>query len=89
MVRIFAEYSHPDGKPADLASIAKETGDLAYVTNGNAVNCGFDLDAVVAAVHASNMTKLDIRGLPIIDENGKTRKSDQYRPPVLRLVEPA
>lgn len=41
----------------DLAKIAKEAADLVYVVYGMALEFGIDLDAVLAEVHRSNMTK--------------------------------
>ncbi len=41
----------------DRAGTIKEAADVVYVLYGTAHTYGFDLDAAVAAVHASNMTK--------------------------------
>lgn len=41
----------------DIAKIAKEAADLVYVIYGMALEFGIDLDAVLAEVHRSNMTK--------------------------------
>ena len=40
-----------------------------------------DLDKVMEEVHRSNMSKLDQSGKPLIREDGKVIKSDQYFPP--------
>ena len=42
----------------DLVETADALADLVYVTYGMALELGIDLDAVVAEVHRSNMTKL-------------------------------
>lgn len=42
----------------DLVEIADALGDLIYVTQGAALTFGIDLDAVIAEIHRSNMTKL-------------------------------
>lgn len=41
----------------DITEIAKEAADLVYVIYGMALEFGIDLDAVLAEVHRSNMTK--------------------------------
>src|SRR5688500_2346495 len=41
----------------DVLGAADALGDLAYVVYGAALHFGIDLDAVVAEVHRSNMTK--------------------------------
>lgn len=43
--------------PLDIAKIAKEAADLVYVIYGMALEFGIDLDAVLAEVHRSNLTK--------------------------------
>lgn len=44
-------------EPVDIAKIAKEAADLVYVIYGMALEFGIDLDAVLAEVHRSNLTK--------------------------------
>lgn len=70
----------------DLASIAKELADLAYVTYGAAISLGIDLDAAIAAVHDSNMSKLGADGKPIMREDGKVLKGPDYRAPDMSLA---
>jgi predicted HAD superfamily Cof-like phosphohydrolase len=49
------------------------------VIYGTALAYGFDLDAVIAEVHRSNMTKLGEDGKPIYRESdGKVLKSKSY-----------
>lgn len=43
--------------PLDITKIAKEAADLVYVIYGMALEFGIDLDAVIAEVHRSNLTK--------------------------------
>ena len=73
----------------DIVGIADALADIVYVAYGTAVTYGIDLDAVLAEVHRSNMSKLDRRGRPLKRTDGKILKSDQYTPPdvgtVLRL----
>lgn len=70
----------------DLVSAAKELGDLAYVTYGAARRFGIPLDAVVEAVHRSNMTKLDNNGKPSFRSDGKVLKGPNYQPPNIARV---
>lgn len=42
----------------EMAKLAKELGDLIYVVYGTAHEYGIPLDAVMEAIHYSNMTKL-------------------------------
>lgn len=64
----------------DLAGIAQELADVVYVAYGTALVYGIDLDAVLDAVHAANMTKLGEDGQPIV-VGGKVLKGPHYRPP--------
>ena len=59
--------------------VADALGDLAYVVYGAALHFGIDLDAVVAEVHRSNMTKTAAG-------NGKAVKGPGYRAPDLREI---
>jgi RimJ/RimL family protein N-acetyltransferase len=60
----------------DQAGIADALADIVYVAYGTARCYGFDLDAVLAQVHASNMTKE-----PPAVPGGKAVKGPGYRPP--------
>lgn len=64
----------------DLEKIAKELCDLLYVTYGFADTLGLPIDDIFREVHSSNMSKLDENGNPIYREDGKVKKSNQYRP---------
>jgi predicted HAD superfamily Cof-like phosphohydrolase len=70
----------------DLIAIADALGDIAYVTYGAAVTYGIDLDAVLAEVHRSNMSKLGPDGKPILREDGKVLKSETYSGPNIPAV---
>ena len=49
----------------------------------------WDLDKAVRRVHASNISKLDETGKPVLRDEGKVLKGDQYKEPDLSdLVEP-
>ena len=65
----------------DLAGIADALADIVYVAYGTARCYGFDLDAVLAEVHASNMTKE-----PPEVPGGKAVKGPGYRPPDINAV---
>lgn len=69
------------GRAADIIAVADALADLAYVVYGAAIEYGIDLDRVIAAVHASNMTKLGPDGRPIYREDGKVLKGPGYVPP--------
>lgn len=70
----------------DLVAVADALGDIAYVVYGAAQAFGIDLDAVVAEIHRSNMTKLGPDGTPIHREDGKVLKGPDYEPPNLRPI---
>lgn len=68
----------------DLVAIADALGDIVYVTFGAALTFGIDLDAVLAEIHRSNMTKLGSDGKPVVRGDGKVLKGPGYSPPSLR-----
>lgn len=70
-------------KEIDREALAKELADLLYVTYGTADVFGIDLDEAYRAVHESNMTKLDDNGKPVLREDGKVLKSENYKEPDL------
>lgn len=67
----------------DLIAIADALADLIVVTIGTALEYGIDLDAVMAEVHRSNMTKA--QGT-IKREDGKVLKGKFYQPPDLTRI---
>ena len=67
----------------DIVAVADALGDLAYVVFGAAITYGIDLNAVVAEIHRSNMTKLGDDGKPVRRADGKVLKGPRYEPPVL------
>ena len=74
----------------DAANLLKELADVIYVANGYAATFGWDLDEAVRRVHASNMSKLDENGKPVLRDDGKVLKGEQYEEPDLSdLIEPA
>lgn len=70
-----------DKEEIELHKVAKEAADLLYVVYGLGADFGIDLDAAYAAVHDSNMSKLDENGKPIYNEFGKVMKSERYKEP--------
>ena len=66
-----------------LRKLLKELADVLYVTYGYALTFGFDLDEAFRRVHASNMSKVDANGYPIVRSDGKIMKGDNYREPDL------
>jgi predicted HAD superfamily Cof-like phosphohydrolase len=65
----------------DLIGIADALADIVYVAYGTALTYGIDLNVVLREVHRSNMSKLDSDGNPLIRDDGKVLKSEQYFPP--------
>lgn len=64
----------------DLTQMAHELADIAYVTNGTAVQLGIPLRQVLNEVHAANMRKVGPDGKAIVDERGKVQKPPGWRP---------
>lgn len=70
----------------ELPGIAQELADCVYVAYGTALTYGIDLDAVLAEVHAANMTKMGADGRPIL-KDGKIQKGPYYvKPDVARVL---
>ncbi|MBX7070146.1 MAG: hypothetical protein K1X38_12220 [Microthrixaceae bacterium] len=65
----------------NLIGVADALGDLVYVIYGAALTFGIDLDAVIAEIHRSNMTKLGDDGRPVVRDDGKVLKGPRYEPP--------
>ena len=70
----------------DLVGIADALADIVYVIYGTALTYGIDLDPVLREVHRSNMSKLGSDGEPLIRDDGKVLKSEQYFPPDIASV---
>jgi len=71
---------------ADVVGIADALADIVYIACGTAHAYGIDLDAVVAEVHRSNMTKLGTDGRPLYRADGKVLKGPAYEPPRVAAV---
>jgi len=62
-------------------------GDLVREFHGTALNHGINLDAVLAEVHRSNMSKLGADGHPIMRADGKVIKGpDYFRPDIAAVL---
>ncbi|MFD5449955.1 MazG nucleotide pyrophosphohydrolase domain-containing protein [Streptomyces sp. NPDC003470] len=64
-----------------LDRLAHELADVVYVAYGTALVHGIDLDAVIAEVHRSNMTKRGPDGRVSRRADGKVLKGDHYEAP--------
>jgi predicted HAD superfamily Cof-like phosphohydrolase len=64
-----------------IIDIADALADIVYVAYGTALTYGIDLDAVLAEVHRSNMTKS-----PPATPGGKAVKGAAYEPPDVERV---
>ena len=73
-------------RAGDLVGVADALADIVYVAYGTAHVYGIDLDAVLDAVHISNMTKLGADGRPVRRPDGKILKGPDYRPPEIAAV---
>lgn len=71
----------------DVVEVADALADIVYVAYGAALTHGIDLDAVLAEVHRSNMSKLGEDGKPVLREDGKVVKGPNYfRPDVAGVL---
>ncbi|MEZ7005563.1 MazG nucleotide pyrophosphohydrolase domain-containing protein [Streptomyces sp. AD55] len=69
-----------------LDRLAHELADVVYVAYGTALVHGIDLDAVIAEVHRSNMTKRGPDGRVSRRADGKVLKGEHYEAPDVRGV---
>ncbi|MBW8796746.1 MAG: hypothetical protein JF597_25050 [Streptomyces sp.] len=72
------------GGPLDR--LAHELADVVYVAYGTALVHGIDLDAVLAEIHRSNMSKLGPDGQVARRADGKVLKGEHYRAPDVSAV---
>ena len=70
----------------DIVEIADALADIIYTTIGCAVDFGVNLNEVLAAVHASNMTKVWPDGEVHYHPNGKVAKPAGWQPPNIKEV---
>ena len=69
-----------------LDRLAHELADVVYVAYGTALVHGIDLDAVIAEIHRSNMTKLGPDGQVSRRADGKVLKGEHYEAPDVAAV---
>ncbi|MEV6173787.1 MazG nucleotide pyrophosphohydrolase domain-containing protein [Streptomyces sp. NPDC051954] len=69
-----------------LDRLAHELADVVYVAYGTALVHGIDLDAVIAEVHRSNMSKLGPDGRVARRADGKVLKGEHYEAPDVSAV---
>ena len=67
----------------DLVEVADALTDILYVTYGAGHAFGINLDDCFEEVQNSNMSKLDIDGKPIYNDQGKIMKGPNYFKPDL------
>ena len=71
-------------KNKNLVEVADALTDILYVTYGAGHAFGINLDSCFDEVQNSNMSKLDVNGNPIYNENGKVLKGPNYFEPNLK-----
>lgn len=79
------EYADALGEK-DIVEIADALADIVYVAYGAALTHGIDLDAILAEVHRSNMSKLAEDGSVVRRGDGKVLKGPNYSPPDIASV---
>ena len=67
----------------DIKEIADALTDILYVTYGAGHAFGINLDKCFEEVQNSNMSKLDLNGMPIYNDKGKVMKGPKYFKPDL------
>lgn len=76
-----------EAKPKmDLVAAVDALGDMQYVIAGTYLACGVDDEPITDEIHASNCSKLDENGKPVVMPGGKIGKSKLYRKPDLARV---
>lgn len=70
----------------DIQGVLDALGDMIYVEYGFAREANIPLDAGIAEIHRSNMSKLGADGEPLLREDGKVLKGPDYTPPNLGRV---
>lgn len=81
----FQEYIDAE-RGGDLIGVADALADMVYVIYGTAYTYRIPLDAVLAEVHRSNMSKLGPDGRPTLNAVGKAMKGPRYSPPDIAAI---
>jgi predicted HAD superfamily Cof-like phosphohydrolase len=79
-------------RDGDLTEIADALGDQLYILCGTILKHGLQdkIVEVFQEIQRSNMSKLGADGQPILREDGKILKSDQYfKPDIDAILHPA
>ena len=77
-------------KNGDIVEVADALGDQLYILCGTILKHGLQhkIAEVFTEIQRSNMSKLDINGMPIYREDGKVLKSSLYfRPDIKGILE--
>lgn len=88
-----------DDNTRDIVETADALGDLVYVIEGLNIEAGIPSDVIFDEIHASNMSKLDESGNPVLSDGitpakhdgkvkpfGKILKGDNYFDPDLKAI---
>lgn len=75
-----------DDHRRDVVESADALGDLVYVIYGMALEMGIPMSRVMAAIQASNLSKLGDDGKPIYREDGKVLKGSHFFSPNIRAA---
>lgn len=75
-------------KNGDLVEIADALGDKLYILCGTILKHGLQhkIEEVFNEIHRSNMSKLDENGKPVVREDGKILKSNNYFKPDIKSI---
>ena len=65
----------------DIVEVADALADIVYVALSAGASYGLPMDAVLAEVHRSNMTKVAADGVVVTRDDGKVLKPATYAPP--------
>lgn len=70
----------------DIVQVADALADVVYVALSAGASYGLPMDAVLAEVHRSNLTKVAADGVVATRSDGKVLKPDTYSPPDIASV---
>lgn len=85
-VALSSLHNHGTPLPLDTVEAADALADLVYVIYGASLESSIPLDAVLAEVQRSNMSKLGEDGKPIYRPDGKVMKGPNFSQPDIRKV---
>ena len=75
-------------KEENLVEVADALGDMLYILCGTIIEHGMQhkISEVFDEIQRSNMSKLDINGMPVYREDGKVLKGPNFSPPDLKKI---